>query len=484
MRQIRTVWLLCFMLAAPSAGAFDYKYFAGLRGGFSTVAGGDSAKFTLQENFGGSLGYRLSDRWFADLGLSVHRNYNDTTATSSLAFGGDAANATLRWKAERLGFTVNRYLFQADKRLNLFLGFGGGLMIWRFVDPAADTAVEVRGALNERTEFAASEIFFTGAGGVRLMLSSKLSLDWNIDADYLSGAGAEFDDVVKSSRDKWQIGSFISINFHFGSHGGKVSWRSDQSWPEQTPREGQTASRQAFDGDGDGVPNDIDNCLDTPAGVVVDRFGCSVDSDADGISDGLDDCPGTDRAAAGMVDIYGCPVDSDFDGVPDYLDACPFNRVGAHVDDRGCPLDTDADGVPDGLDDCPYTLYGVDVDRFGCIDLSLFSKPMVLNIDYPSGSFEIDPNSRERLKQLARILNFVPAIRLEINGYTDNIGTETANQKLSEKRARRVHDYLVAQGIDSDRIKVFGKGEANFVATNQTAEGRARNRRIEIIFYK
>ncbi len=109
---------------------------------------------------------------------------------------------------------------------------------------------------------------------------------------------------------------------------------------------------------------------------------------------------------------------------------------------------------------------------------------MVLNIDYPSGSFEIDPNSRERLKQLARILNFVPEIRLEVNGYTDNIGTEVANRRLSEKRANRVRDYLVTQGVDTERIKVFGKGETNFVASNQTAAGRAKNRRIEIIFFK
>jgi outer membrane protein OmpA-like peptidoglycan-associated protein len=184
------------------------------------------------------------------------------------------------------------------------------------------------------------------------------------------------------------------------------------------------------------------------------------------------------------VDIHGCPIDSDFDGVPDYLDACPFNEVGAWVDENGCPTDADGDGVPDGLDDCPYTLTGVDVDKYGCIDLSMFSKPMVLNIDYLPGSFEIDPHTKERLKKLAGVLNFLPDIKIEIHGYTDNIGTEVANRNLSEKRAARVRDYLVSLGVAKDRMKVFGRGEANFVASNDTAEGRAKNRRIELIFYR
>jgi outer membrane protein OmpA-like peptidoglycan-associated protein len=177
-------------------------------------------------------------------------------------------------------------------------------------------------------------------------------------------------------------------------------------------------------------------------------------------------------------------VDADFDGLPDFVDNCPQSPVGAAIDEVGCPIDSDADGVPDGLDDCPNTLYGMDVDRFGCIDLSMLDKPMVLNIDYAPGSFEIDPIRKEMLDGLARVLNFVSDIKLEISGYTDNIGTSTANQNLSEKRANRVRDYLANLGVASERITVYGRGETNFVADNQTSEGRAKNRRIEITFYR
>ncbi|MBD3403654.1 OmpA family protein, partial [candidate division GN15 bacterium] len=222
----------------------------------------------------------------------------------------------------------------------------------------------------------------------------------------------------------------------------------------------------------------------TIRGVEVDRFGCGIDSDFDGVYDGLDDCPATPPEARGLVDIYGCPVDTDFDGLADYVDACPTNPIGAQVDRDGCPIDGDGDGVPNGLDDCPFTLVGVEVDRYGCIDMSMFAEPMVLNIDYPPGSFEIDPNNKKRVEKLANLLNFVTDIRLEINGYTDNIGTARANEALSEKRARRVKEFLVTQGVDAERIQAFGRGETNFVASNQTAEGRARNRRIEIVFYR
>ncbi len=481
--MLRFAIVIVILLLSIPCQASDYRYYFGIKGGVSSITGGDGYKFPLSKSLGGSAGLRLSDKWNLEIDFTTHRNYNDSTATSSFTFSGDEVNATLKWKATRLGVSVNHLLFGSDNLLNMHVGVGGGLMVWKMVEPVGDTVIDVLGVHDERVDYAATEIFLSARTGFDLALSSKWSLCWDIQADMLTGAGAEFESAVKDSRDIWQVGSLLSVRFLFGG-GSSGQWKSNRTWSQAAVQTGDSPRQEALDGDGDGVPDELDRCLDTPLGVIVDKTGCALDSDADGVSDGLDDCPGTDRRAVGMVDIYGCPVDSDFDGVPDYLDRCPFNRVGAHVDTSGCPIDTDADGVPDGLDDCPYTLYGVDVDQFGCIDLADFSRPMVLNIDYPPGSFEVDPNNQERLKQLARVLNFVPEIRLEVSGYTDNIGTDVANHKLSEKRANRVRDYLVMHGVDTARIKVFGKGETNFVASNDTADGRAKNRRIEIIFYK
>jgi OOP family OmpA-OmpF porin len=301
-------------------------------------------------------------------------------------------------------------------------------------------------------------------------------------ADYLTGAGAEFETAIKDIRDKLLVSATAKLYFHFGAI-GREEWTSDQAWSATSER--PEAPRQIRrDSDGDGIDDTNDNCLSTPHGADVDAAGCPVDSDRDGVPDGLDDCPATSTEARDKVDIHGCPVDSDYDGLPDYADSCAFGPIGAQVDERGCPIDTDNDGVPEGLDDCPYTLPGVEVDKHGCIDLTMLSKPMVLNIDYAPGSFEVDPHNRKRIERLAGLLNFVPDIKIDINGYTDEIGTDVANRALSEKRANRVRGILQSLGVDAERIKVYGRGETNCVASNQTAEGRSRNRRIEIVFYK
>jgi outer membrane protein OmpA-like peptidoglycan-associated protein len=78
------------------------------------------------------------------------------------------------------------------------------------------------------------------------------------------------------------------------------------------------------------------------------------------------------------------------------------------------------------------------------------------------------------------ILEQNPSTKLEIQGYTDNQGSVESNQKLSERRAKSVMDYLVKKGIDKGRLTAKGFGISNPVATNDTPEGRAENRRVEL----
>ena len=70
---------------------------------------------------------------------------------------------------------------------------------------------------------------------------------------------------------------------------------------------------------------------------------------------------------------------------------------------------------------------------------------------------------------------------MQVEGYTDNVGTDESNLKLSEARAKSVCDFLQSQGIATDRLKSVGKGVADPVAPNETPEGRAKNRRVEIV---
>jgi len=95
-------------------------------------------------------------------------------------------------------------------------------------------------------------------------------------------------------------------------------------------------------------------------------------------------------------------------------------------------------------------------------------------------SYSLTPESQESVMELAEILNKYPETNLMIVGHTDNRGAESYNQDLSEKRASAVANYLKMRGVSEDRLTTIGQGFDNPVETNDTEEGRARNRRVEI----
>jgi OOP family OmpA-OmpF porin len=224
--------------------------------------------------------------------------------------------------------------------------------------------------------------------------------------------------------------------------------------------------------------------------VAVDRNGCPLDSDKDGVPDYLDKCPNTPSGVA--VDKDGCPIDSDKDGVPDYLDKCPNTPAGVAVDKNGCPLDSDGDGVPDYLDKCPGTPPGVKVDKDGCPPVVIVpahikaaaakrfcSKPAELDINFDSDMSDIKAEYHDELKTVGEFLSYFPNAKGEIAGYTDSTASIEHNQKLSERRAESVKNYISSTfKVDAGRITTRGYGETRPVASNETKTGRAENRRI------
>ena len=118
------------------------------------------------------------------------------------------------------------------------------------------------------------------------------------------------------------------------------------------------------DSDDDGIPDDQDQCPDTPAGIIVDAKGCPLNSDRDGVPDYTEQYPNTPQSIT--VNAKDSPSDSDGDGVPDYIDQCPNTPQGILVNAKGCPLDSDGDGIPDYRDQCPNTPPDVYVDAKGC----------------------------------------------------------------------------------------------------------------------
>lgn len=206
-----------------------------------------------------------------------------------------------------------------------------------------------------------------------------------------------------------------------------------------------------------------------------------ADSDNDGVPDNRDQCPGTPSGAS--VDNSGCERDSDGDGVADSRDQCPDTPAGASVNNRGCELDDDNDGVVNSKDQCPDTAAGASVDETGCEGVTETVRTIELNVTFPTNSSVIGDRFDSEIQQVAEFMNENPETSVEIAGHSDSSGDADYNRFLSERRANAVAERLTdALGISADRVNAVGYGEGEPIASNDTAAGRAENRRVEARF--
>jgi len=214
------------------------------------------------------------------------------------------------------------------------------------------------------------------------------------------------------------------------------------------------------DRDGDGIPDDVDLCPNDPEDKdgFEDVDGCpDYDNDNDGIYDAQDQCPDKAEDRDGFADMDGCPdADNDKDGIADADDACPNNPevVNGYKDSDGCP------------DEKPQEI----------------KQTLVLRgVNFKTASAELLEESYYVLEQVYNSLEAYPDVRVEIGGHTDDQGGNDYNLALSYDRAKSVVSYLVMRGIDATRLVARGYGEERPVTSNATAEGRAKNRRVEVV---
>ena len=140
--------------------------------------------------------------------------------------------------------------------------------------------------------------------------------------------------------------------------------------------------------------------------------------------------------------------------------------------------DLDGDGVLNEHDKCPNTRPGAVVDLDGC------EVEAVIELDGVHFDFDkatLKPEAKAVLNEAAALLAKHERVVVEVAGHTDSTGPEAYNQKLSERRAMAVQDYLVEKGVRASRLSAKGYGESMPVASNDTKEGRAENRRVELI---
>lgn len=218
------------------------------------------------------------------------------------------------------------------------------------------------------------------------------------------------------------------------------------------------------DEDGDGVPNSLDKCPHTPKGVTVYSDGCPTDLDGDGVPDYLDKCPNTPKGV--QVGPDGCPLDSDGDGIPDYLDDCPNTPPGLKVLPNGCAL----------KGDCRKPRPGEAVDKKGC---ALDNRFILRGVKFEFDSDRLTKPSEKILLDVAETVKSYPDVKLDVEGHTDDIGSDAYNQGLSERRANVVKKFLVEHGAVAGNLKPIGYGESVPIDTNATEAGRENNRRVE-----
>ena len=135
--------------------------------------------------------------------------------------------------------------------------------------------------------------------------------------------------------------------------------------------------------------------------------------------------------------------------------------IGRYLDQQAAELDA----IP-----------GAEIERRDDSILVNFQSQML----FDTGSSNLHPGAYDRLRTLARTLNNYPESQVIIKGHTDNVGPEAFNQRLSEERAERVRNFMIAEAVRPSRVTAIGFGESLPITTNATSEGRATNRRVEI----
>jgi outer membrane protein OmpA-like peptidoglycan-associated protein len=183
------------------------------------------------------------------------------------------------------------------------------------------------------------------------------------------------------------------------------------------------------------------------------------DTDGDGCSDGDE-----------VLDMNTNPLEKDTDG--DSLGDCDEKNVY-----RTNPLVKDTDG--DGADDGKEVRDGTDPLVADVLKIEESGEIVLEGINFVTNSAEITPDSDPILTKAYNTLRTNQNLRVEIQGHTDDVGSNTANQRLSERRANSVRDYFVSKGIDANRMTARGYGEDQPLVPNDSPENRARNRRIQ-----
>lgn len=516
-RNLKKVVLLLFLTAVilnVNAQTSERKWNIGLMGGFSVYAG----------DLGNSMNNFTTD---------VFRQ-NPTGAITFSRYLGRSFDVSLNGSYGSWGYYKNDVtIFKGSmlqSNLNFKYKFNNGYMLAEnsIIAPYIFAGGGVANTTGDRITNGYDYPAILGVGA-RLRLSNTLSLNYQATFGYMSTAHNNPETnlgVAATGNDQFMLHMIgVGMNLGRGKDADKDGVSDKKDKCPNTPT-GVTVDEDGcpVDKDGDGVADYKDKCPDL-AGMAGTE-GCP-DSDKDGVADKDDQCP----TVAGTIELKGCP-DADEDGITDSKDACPniygtlamngcpdrdndgikdaddiCPDVAGTIQTQGCP-DSDKDGIHDGVDKCPNSPGSA--DHFGCPDTDkdgvfddvdrcinivgvpqnqgcpeikaatkqLFQKALQ-GIQFETGKDKIKPVSYPILNSIVKVMKENPSYKLLIGGHTDNVGEDAMNMTLSQDRATAVSNYLISHGVDPLRVVATGYGETSPVDTNDSTNGRTRNRRVE-----
>jgi len=467
-----------FTSFAAYAQTWDQAKGLGLTGSFFKFLGGDVDRAAPGLSGGLSLRYGFNPYLMLDL----NANYGSFQPTAD----GEAfkVESNSPYQTFLMPITLDVRLTPApESHFKPYFYIGGGVMLWDLrnvsgTDKSFLKDLELIWGDRIYSSTKREAIYKTGLG-LETFITKGLALD--LQAGILGLANSNpSDNVGYLDNNDYAVTGRAALSFYFGYYKD-----TDKDGIEDK-NDADPLRAEDFDGfeDKDGAPDD--------------------DNDGDGIMDIKDKAPNDAEDKDGFQDDDGVPdPDNDGDGILDVNDLDPNNAedVDGFQDADGAPdPDNDGDGILDVNDKCPGTdetvAKGIDTketmngyqDDDGCPDKKPApalekkgAKLILKGVNFETNSDKLTPESYAILDEVIVGLIDNKDVSLEARGYTDDRGSASYNQKLSERRAIAVMEYLVSKGIDKARLTAAGYGKKDPIVSNATPEGRAQNRRIEFV---
>lgn len=424
----------------PFTGTKGFKTFSiGVNGGLlAPVAGtGGSNDFTKwKTGFGYGAYIKNQFRHNFALQLDFLRGTTEANNEDKLGDGSTSPNpyssvkTTLGWAASLSGVVTFGNINYLSRKVAVvpYLSVGGGLASYK-PELTTQTGEKIMYKANDES---IKEFFIPVGGGLKINAAPGMNVDLGYRMHFVDGDN--FDGYAAGpGKDKFSYG-FVGLEFALG--------KKDQ--PQLMTNNPVAALQQDLQDQNDAMKASLD---------------ASMRANEEKLN----------QVNALKAELDKMKADADHDGVSDYFDKCPNTTDSTKVDGAGCPLPKVEAAKP------PQTIVITEEDR-------RIVNEAIKNLEFDFGKATIRSKSFPSLDKVAELLmqkNFA----LKLAGHTDNVGSESANLKLSKDRAESVKAYLVSKGANASRIEATGYGETQPIASNKTNDGRQKNRRVEFTLF-